>query len=185
MNFKLVLSLSLFGLAMGIATVCFVPSNIEQSCGSSSSVISAWAIAAPLQGPFFTGLRPAANSVWVTGAHVLLYDSYVASHTEELHDERRAVASHIMMLLVARDWQVSGVVLGLFALVAGKLVAGSRYRRPSRFARFWRCSSRLQGVNRIDEVTGAGYKHAACEGATAGGAPMFILNGAIPGVTVK
>ena len=80
MNFKLVLALSLFGLAMGIATVYVVPSKVEPILWLVIFVISAWAIARTAPGrPFLHGLATGlANSVWITGAHVLLYDSYVA-----------------------------------------------------------------------------------------------------------
>jgi hypothetical protein len=126
MNFKLVLALSLFGLAMGIATVYVVPSKVEPILWLVIFVISAWAIARTAPGrPFLHGLATGlANSVWITGAHVLLYDSYVASHTEELHMMSGApLPPRLMMLLVGPVIGLaSGVVLGLFALVASKLV---------------------------------------------------------------
>jgi hypothetical protein len=126
MNFKLVLVLSFFGLAMGIATVYFIPSNIEPILWLVIFVISAWVIARFAPGrPFLHGVATGlANSVWITGAHVLLYDTYVASHGQELQTMSSApFPPRIMMLLVGPVIGLaSGVVLGLFAVVAAKLV---------------------------------------------------------------
>jgi hypothetical protein len=65
------------------------------------------------------------NSVWITGAHILLFESYLARHPKEatmmgkmpLPDSPR-----LMMLLTGPVvGAASGVVLGLFAFVAGRL----------------------------------------------------------------
>lgn len=67
-----------------------------------------------------------ANSVWVTGVHVLLFSQYVATHAQELQMMKSMpMAAHpqLMMALIGPVIGViSGVVLGLFALVAARLV---------------------------------------------------------------
>jgi hypothetical protein len=126
MNYKLILALSGFGLAMGIATVYVVPSNVEPICWLVIFVICAVLIARFAPGrPFLHGvLVGLANSVWITGTHVILYEPYVTSHAHELQMMQGApFPPRVMMLLVGPViGLISGVVLGLFALVASKLV---------------------------------------------------------------
>jgi hypothetical protein len=126
MNYKLILALSGFGLAMGIATVYVIPSNVEPICWLVIFVICAVLIArfAPGQ-PFLHGvLVGLANSVWITGAHVILYEPYAAYHAQELQMMQGApFPPRAMMLLVGPViGLISGVVLGLFSVVASKLV---------------------------------------------------------------
>ena len=91
MNWKLILLLSLFGLAMGIATVFFIPSNIEPVFWCIIFLICAWIIAKRARGHFF------------------------------LHG--------LLVSIVNSVWIVSGLVLGLFAWIASKIV-----RRPTPLA---------------------------------------------------
>ena len=128
MNGKLIFQLSLFGLAMGIGTVFLIPSTVEPVFWLAIFVISAYAIArfgggSPFLHGVFVGL---ANCVWVTGAHVLLFHQYVARHPQEM----QMMASmplprhpRLMMLLMGPViGLVSGVIIGLFALAASRLV---------------------------------------------------------------
>ena len=80
MNWKLVAQLSLFGLAMALATVFVVPSNVEPMLWLPIFVICAYLIAKHAPGKHFLhGLMLGiANSVWITGVHVLLFDAYLA-----------------------------------------------------------------------------------------------------------
>ena len=85
MNWKLVLQLSLFGLAMGVGTVFFIPSTIEPFFWLIIFLVSAYLIATRCSDRHFVhgvavGL---ANSVWVTGSHVLLFSRYIANHPRE------------------------------------------------------------------------------------------------------
>jgi hypothetical protein len=128
MNWKLVLQLSIFGLAMGIATVFFIPSKIEPAFWLAIFLVSAYAIArASATGRFLHGLALGiANSVWITTAHIVLSAHYLANHAQEaammqsmpLPDSPRLMMA--MMGLVAGI--VSGVVIGLLALAAGLAV---------------------------------------------------------------
>src|ERR1041384_5121126 len=85
MNWKLIAQLSLFGLAMGLATVFYVSSSAEPFFWLAVFVISAAAIAVRGGGrPFLHGvLVGLANSVWVTACHVLLFNQYIAVHPRE------------------------------------------------------------------------------------------------------
>jgi hypothetical protein len=128
MNWKLILQLSLFGLAMGIATVFVIPSNIEPFFWLVIFCVCAYIIARRVANKRFVNglLVSIVNSVWITAAHILLFDQYVARHAREaammrsmpLPDSPRAM----MALMGPVIGIVSGVVLGLLALAAGKVV---------------------------------------------------------------
>jgi len=131
MNWKLVLQLSMFGFAMGIATVFLIPSKIEPAFWLPIFLVCAYAIArtsATMR--FLHGLALGiANSVWITAAHILFSARYLANHAQEaamigsmpLPDSPRLMMA--VMGLVAGI--VSGVVIGLLALAAGLLVKQS------------------------------------------------------------
>jgi len=133
MNWKLIFQLSLFGLAMGIATVYVIPSNIEPAFWLVIFLICAYLIAKGTAGAgmhFLHGLLLGiANSVWITAAHILLFDRYIANHAREaamMQNPSLPFSGKAMMAVVGPVVGVlSGVILGIFALVAGKLVKGS------------------------------------------------------------
>ena len=131
MNWKLILQLSMFGLAMGIGTVFFIPSKIEPAFWLVIFVICAYVIAKRTVGLHFLHgvLLGLANSVWITAAHVLLYDSYIANHTREgamMQSAPIPVSPRALMAMVGPlVGLMSGVIIGLFAFVAGKLIKTS------------------------------------------------------------
>jgi hypothetical protein len=126
MNWALVLKLSLFGLAMAFATVFFIPSSIEPLVWLAIFVVCAIVIARQSGGRNYLHgqMLGIVNSVWVTGAHVLFFDQYAAHHAAEV----QAFASlplppRVMMAFVGPIIGViSGAVIGLFAVVAAKLL---------------------------------------------------------------
>jgi hypothetical protein len=128
MNWKLIFGLSLFGLAMGIGTVFVIPSNIEPIFWLVIFLICAFLIARSRPtGHFLHGLMVGiVNSVWVTSAHVLLFNSYVAHHPKEMammSSMPLPTSPRLMMAITGPIIGViSGCILGLFAFVAGKLV---------------------------------------------------------------
>jgi hypothetical protein len=129
MNWKMIFQLSLFGLAMGIATVYVIPSNIEPAFWLVIFLICAYLIAKGTAGAgmhFLHGfLVSMVNSVWITAAHVLFFDRYIAGHAQEVAMMRTwsLPASRGAMALVGPGFGVLfGIILGVFALVAGKLV---------------------------------------------------------------
>src|SRR5437762_1707965 len=85
MNWKLIIMLSLFGLAMAIGTVYWIPGNIEWMFWLPIFLICAYLIAKNTSGKYFmhgfyVGL---ANCVWVTSAHIIFYETYIANHPDE------------------------------------------------------------------------------------------------------
>ena len=128
MNKKLILQLSLFGLAMAIATVYFIPSNIEPLCWLAIFIICAYFIAKQCTEKYFlTGLCVSlVNAVWITAAHILLFDAYIANHAEEaamMTQMPMPNSPRLMMLMTGPIvGLISGLVLGLFAFIASKIM---------------------------------------------------------------
>lgn len=128
MNWKLIFQLSLFGLAMGIATVFVIPSKIEPAFWFGIFLFCAYAIAKFSPGRHFLHglLLGLANSVWITAAHILLFDRYVAGHAQEaamMQNPSVPLSPRAMMAIVGPViGLISGVVLGLFSFIAGKLI---------------------------------------------------------------
>ena len=127
MNWKLILQLSLFGLVMGVGTVFVIPSTLEPFLWLVVFVISAYLIATRAADRYFLhgvalGL---ANCVWVTGAHVLFFAQYISRHpAEQARMTTMPLATHprVLMLIVGPlIGLLSGVVIGLFAMLAHRL----------------------------------------------------------------
>jgi len=125
MNWKIILQLSMFGLAMGLATVFVIPSNIEPLFWLVIFVICAYMIAKQTQKPFLHGLLLGlANSVWITAAHIVLFNQYIATHAREAGMMQTAPFSpRIMMAIIGPViGLISGVVNGVRAMLASKVV---------------------------------------------------------------
>jgi hypothetical protein len=127
MNWKLILQLSMFGLAMGLGTVFFIPSKVEPAFWLPIFLLCAYAVAGACPaGRFGHGvLLGIANSFWITSAHVLFFTQYIAGHAREAEMMKSMPMPDSPRLMMAMTGPVigvvSGVVIGLFALVAGKL----------------------------------------------------------------
>jgi hypothetical protein len=131
LDWKLILLLSMFGLAMGIATVFVIPSNIEPTLWLAIFVVCAYLIArkAPNKLFHYGFLVSLVNSVWITSAHIVLVDGYLPRHPNEAAMMAKMPmpdSPRLMMLMTGPVVGIiSGVVLGLFSFVAGKLVKKS------------------------------------------------------------
>ncbi len=127
MNWKLILELSLFGLAMGIATVFVIPSTIEPGLWLVIFLFCAWVIAKQCASKHFLHglLLGLMNCVWITSAHMLLVDHYLANHAREaamMKTMPMPDSPRLMMAMVGPvAGLISGIVMGLFAWVASKL----------------------------------------------------------------
>ena len=135
MNWKVIIQLSLFGLAMGIATVFFIPSSVEPLFWLVILGFSAAIIATRCPGRYFVHgvMLGLANSVWVTAAHVLLFDRYIANHPQEaamMSSMPLPDSPRLMMACVGPVIGLaSGVVIGVFAVIAAKLTG--RHKAPA------------------------------------------------------
>jgi hypothetical protein len=127
-NWRLVFELSLFGLAMGIATVFVIPSNVEPVFWLAIFIVCAYIIAVRCRRLYFVhGLVVGiVNSIWITASHVLLFNQYIARHPQEaamMKSMPLPDSPRVMMLLTGPVIGViSGCVLGLFAFIASWLV---------------------------------------------------------------
>jgi hypothetical protein len=132
MNWKLIVQLSMFGLAMSVATVYLISSTIEPVFWLVIFVISAYLIATRAPGRYLLHgvMVGIVNSIWITSAHVLLFTDYVANHPQEaammasmpLPDSPR-----LMMALTGPIiGVVSGLVIGVFAVIASKVLTRRR-----------------------------------------------------------
>lgn len=132
MDWKRIFLLSLFGLAMAIATVFVVSSKVEPWFWLGIFLICAYAIARGAPGKWFLhGLMLGIlNGVWVTAAHIAFFDAYMAHHPREASLMQAAtmpLPPKLMMTCVGPIVGVlSGVVLGLLAMVAAWMLRGRR-----------------------------------------------------------
>ncbi len=127
-NWKLIFSLSLFGLAMAIATVFVIPSNIEPVFWLVIFIACAYFIAKYASGKYFLHgfVLSLANCVWITSAHILLYSTYIMNHPQEAAmSAKMPMPEHprmMMLIMGPAIGIVSGLVQGLFAFIASKIV---------------------------------------------------------------
>lgn len=131
MNWRLLFSLSLFGLGMGLATISSIPTKIEPFFWLIIFIVCAYFIAKNVNGKYFLHgfVLSLINSIWITGSHILMYNSYVANHPETADmSSQMHMANHprlLMALLGPVFGACFGLIMGLFALIASKLVKKS------------------------------------------------------------
>lgn len=126
MNWKLILSLSLAGLVMGLAAVFVIPTNVEPMFWGPLMIGSALAIArfAPRR-HFLHGFATSlANCVWITGSQIVFADTYLARHPEEAAMlSRVSDSARVAMAATGPLFGVAfGIVLGLLAFGASRIV---------------------------------------------------------------
>jgi hypothetical protein len=129
MNWKIIIQLSVFGLIMSVATVFLIPEMIEPAFWIAIFLFSAYVIAKACREKYFLHglLVSLANCVWITAAHIIFYTTYIASHpgVAKFAEEHPFLPSHprMAMLVMGPVFGIgSGLVLGLFAYVASKIV---------------------------------------------------------------
>jgi hypothetical protein len=132
MNWKLIFQLSLFGLAMGIATVFVIPSNIEPAFWLVIFLVCAYTMGKQLATRHFLHglLLGLINSVWITATHILLFERYLANHPKEaamMATMPLPNSPRLMMALIGPlVGLISGLVLGVLALGAHKILDRER-----------------------------------------------------------
>jgi hypothetical protein len=127
MNKKLIIQLSLFGLAMAIATVFWIPSKIEPVCWLVIFVFCAYLIAKRCSEKYFWNgfLVSIVNCIWITSAHIIFFSSYISNHPQEAEMMgKMPVGSPRLMMLMTGPiiGIISGLVLGLLAFIASKII---------------------------------------------------------------
>ncbi len=128
MNWKLIFQLSLFGLAMGIATVFLIPSNVEPFFWLVIFLVCAYIIAKSASARYFLHgfVLGLANCVWITGAHIVFFTQYIARHAREaamMNSMPMPDRPRLMMAMVGPIVGiVSGIVIGILAAIAAKIL---------------------------------------------------------------
>lgn len=135
MNWKAILLLSLFGLAMGVSTVFFIGSNLEPWCWLAIFVFCAYVIARQTSTRRFLHgvLLGLANSVWITVAHIVFFQQYLSGHQQEVEMMKSMPLPKsprlVMTLTGPVVGLVSGAVIGILALLAAKLISPVQARQ--------------------------------------------------------
>jgi hypothetical protein len=128
MNWKFIFQLSLFGLVMAFATVFWIPSIIEPAFWLAIFSLCAYLIAKRAPGKYFLHgfMVSMVNCVWITTAHAALFSTYIANHPEMAEmSAKMPMPDHPQLMVIISGpvfGAISGLVLGLFAVIAGKLV---------------------------------------------------------------
>ncbi|MEO8886776.1 MAG: hypothetical protein ABI367_11980 [Mucilaginibacter sp.] len=130
MNWKLIFQLSVFGLIMAVATISLISQNIEPIFWLVILIISAWVIAKAAPRKYFLHgfLVCLVNCLWIIAAHVLFYNTYIVHHPamQNLNNVMPAgMATHprLIMAITGPVFGIlSGLVLGIFALIASKII---------------------------------------------------------------
>ena len=128
MNWKLILLLSLFGLAMAFLTISIIPMMIEPVLWLVIFILCAYLIAKNVPGRYFLHgfLVSMVNCVWITGAHLYFHPAYDAHHADMVQKfASMPMGDHHLRQMAAMGLLTgifSGLVLGLFAYIASRLV---------------------------------------------------------------
>lgn len=128
MNWKLIFTLSLFGLAMALGTIALIPLTIEPALWLLIWVICARVIARFATGQYFAHgfALSMVNCVWITAAHAIFFVPYLIHHPQivEMNKKIPFLVDHTrwQMVIVGPVWgAIFGLIQGLFAFLASKI----------------------------------------------------------------
>jgi len=128
MHWKLIFGLSLFGLAMAFATVFIISATLEPFFWLVIFIIAAFVIARSRPDRAFVHglLVGIVNSVWITSAHIVLFDQYIARHPKDaamMKSMPMPVSPRVMMAVVGPIIGIiTGVIIGILAYLVVKLL---------------------------------------------------------------
>jgi len=128
MNWKLLFNLSLFGLAMAFATVSLIPSKFEPIFWLLIFFTCSWFIVKKVNGRYFLHgfVLSLINCIYIVGAHVFFFHTYIASHPEMAQmNSNLPLSTHprLMMVIMGPVFGIFfGLIQGLIAYIMSKLV---------------------------------------------------------------
>jgi hypothetical protein len=130
MNWKLIFQLSVFGLIMAFATLSLVHTSLEWVFWVVIFIFCAYTIAKVCTGKYFLHgfLVSMVNCVWITAVHGFCFAYYTQHHPEmaTMNTNMPAyLATHprqMILIFGPIAGAVSGLILGLFAFIASKIV---------------------------------------------------------------
>jgi hypothetical protein len=131
MNWKLIFQLSIFGLIMAFGTVSLIPQKFEPLFWLLIFVFCAYVIAKVCPGNYFLHgfFVSLVNCVWIVAVHIVYYKHYIANHPDMASMNKNMPAyliehPRLAMAVAGPIFGVaSGIILGLFALIASKIVS--------------------------------------------------------------
>ena len=131
MNWKIIFQLSIFGLIMAFATVSLIPQNFEPLFWLVIFVFCAYVIAKVCPGNYFLHgfFVSLVNCVWIVAVHIVYYKNYMANHPDVASMNKNmpgvlAVHPRLAMAIAGPIFGVaSGIILGLFSLIASKIIS--------------------------------------------------------------
>ncbi len=126
MNWKLILALSLFGLAMAVGSL-FGLGMLEPLLWLSIFIIYAWLIARRAPGKYFLHgfLTSVVNSVWITAIHATFFSIYAKNNPQFVQSAPPGINPRVLMIIMGPLFgMLFGLVAGLFAFIASKFVKG-------------------------------------------------------------
>ena len=131
MNWKIIFQLSIFGLIMAFGTISLIPQNIEPVFWAAIFIFCAYIIAKRCTSKYFLHgfLISLVNCVWIVAVHVAFHKTYIQHHPDMAASMNKnmppALVIHprLAMVIVGPFFGViSGLILGLFAFIASKIV---------------------------------------------------------------
>jgi hypothetical protein len=128
MNWKLIFTLSLFGLVMAFATISLIPPPVEPALWLLVFVICGRLIARFAPGSYFAHgfVLSLVNSVWICIAHTIFYVSYLTHHPQMVEMSAKIPflqyhARSQMIVMAPIFGALFGLIQGLFAFLASKI----------------------------------------------------------------
>ena len=129
MNWKLIFTLSSFGVAMGVVSLFGLTGRMEPLLWLAIFILYAYWIAAHAKSRHFLHgvLVSVVNGVWVSVIHAAFSSTYFANNPEMLEGFRKlpkSLSPQSMMLITGPlIGAATGVIAGLLAVIAAKILA--------------------------------------------------------------
>ena len=140
MNWKIIFQLSIFGLIMAFATVSLIPEKVEPAFWVAIFIFCAYVIAKVCPGNYFWHgfLVSMVNCIWITAVHIWFREAYEPHHPDMTQMSANMpkylqVHPRIAMAVMGPLFGAAfGIVLGVFSLIASKLVTKRGASRKAR-----------------------------------------------------
>ncbi len=143
MRWGLVLSLSMFGLAMALGTIVVIPPRVAEPLWVVIFLVTSFIVAKRADRLFFLHgfLVGLSNWAWVTAAHVAFHSAYVAHHAADIA-ARQAMAPPALpaplagafAFMQAYDVPIpgaSGLIYGALSWLGSKVLRRGAAARPA------------------------------------------------------
>ena len=114
---------------MAFATVSLIPEKTEPLFWLVIFIFCAYVVAKVCTEKYFANgfMVSIINCIWITGAHIICYSSYIAHHPAmaKMAHDHPFLPSHprLAMLIMGPLFGIGfGLILGLFSFIASKIV---------------------------------------------------------------